>query len=174
MELVSQLNNIYLMDSLEDIKSLDYDLLNLLLLHGKDIIDHPRFNESKQYIQHGKISVYVHSISVAYISLLLARKLNLDIDIPSLVRGALLHDYFLYDWHLDKDHGLHGFTHASTAYKNASRDFELNEIEADIIKKHMFPLNIKAPKYKESMLVCLSDKISASIETVYFRGHYYD
>ena len=50
--------------------------------------------------------------------------------------------------------------------KNARRDFELNEIEQDMIRKHMFPLNPVPPKYRESWILCMADKICASKETV--------
>jgi uncharacterized protein len=83
------------------------------------------------------------------------------------VRGALLHDYFLYDWHVPApEHNLHGFSHAGAALKNAKRDFEINRLEQDIIEKHMFPLNIRPPKYRESIIVCLADKLCATKETV--------
>lgn len=56
-----------------------------------------------------------------------------------LIRGALLHDYFLYDWHNQlTPHHLHGFFHPGVALRNASMDVELTPIEHDIIKKHMF------------------------------------
>ena len=82
--------------------------------------------------------------------------------------GALLHDFFMYDWH---DPGnlrlLHGFTHAKEALSNARKQFELNEVECDVIQKHMFPLNIALPKYWETVLVSAADKISAVLETVH-------
>ena len=75
-----------------------------------------RFSLEKQYYQHGSTSVYSHSVQVAFFSLYLSRKLKLRVNERALIRGALLHDYFLYDWH-DRDHGhsLHGFTHPGTA-----------------------------------------------------------
>ncbi len=45
-------------------------------------------------------------------------------------------------------------------------DFSINKIEEDIILKHMFPLNIDIPKYRESWIVTVADKISASIEFI--------
>lgn len=45
-------------------------------------------------MQHGDTSVFRHSVSVAYFSYYLALKMNAPVDIHSLVRGALLHDYF--------------------------------------------------------------------------------
>ncbi len=134
-----------------------------LLFHAKDILESEGMQSGKDTRHHGDVSVYSHSVDVAVISLKLARKLRLNIDEKSLIRGALLHDYYLYDWHVpDKEHRLHGFSHAKTALRNASADFELNKIEKDIIKKHMFPLNISVPMYKESVLVCVADKISAT------------
>ena len=54
---------------------------------------------------------------------MLDQKWKLNCDKGSLVRGALLHDYFLYDWHQPhKEYGLHGFTHPSTALRNAVQD----------------------------------------------------
>ena len=88
------------------------------------------------------------------------------IDRRSLIRGGLLHDYFLYDWHIySKKHEWHGFTHAGCALSNSNRDFKLNGIEQDIIKKHMFPLNILPPAYLESAIVCMADKWCAMCET---------
>lgn len=41
-----------------------------------------------------------------------------------LVCGALLRNYFLYDWYEpDKSHQLHAFSHAKCALHNAERDF---------------------------------------------------
>ena len=117
------------------------------------------------------ISVYQHSIAVSLLSLYIASSFQLKIDNKSLIRGALLHDYFLYDWHQkDKSHKWHGFIHASRALENANKEYNLNIIERDIIKKHMFPLNIALPKYKESLIVCIADKIIALYETVFRRS----
>ena len=125
----------------------------------------------KNFTQHGNTTVFEHCVSVAKFSLLMAQYLEkmfkIKFDKDSLVRAALLHDYFLYDWH-DKTvpgHNIHGFTHPRTAMLNADRDFGLNEIEKDIISKHMFPLTIMPPRYRESVLVTLADKWCALCET---------
>ena len=119
-------------------------------------------NDSKNYTQHGTTSVYEHSLNVAKMSCKLACLTGWHIDVSSLVRGALLHDYFLYDWHIPApDHKWHGFRHPAFAYANASRDCKLTYIESDIIKHHMFPLTIRPPKTAEGFLVCIADKICA-------------
>src|SRR5699024_9124001 len=144
---------------------LNTKIKQLLVEYGKDILVHPNMQKEKELIQHFNVNCYEHSLAVAYLSVSLAYKFNVEVDMRSLIRGALLHDYFLYDCHeKDESHKLHGFSHAMTALKNASKDFELNEIEEDIIKKHMFPLNIALPRYKESVLVTMADKICAAYE----------
>ena len=124
-----------------------------------------RLTELKQYIQHGNTNCYMHSLAVAYVSFLLARMLHLRCSFASLLAGALLHDYFLYDWH-DKNRNSrwHGFRHPGIALKNASRDWHLNEIESDIIKHHMFPLTPLPPTHPESIIVCVADKLCSTYE----------
>lgn len=58
-----------------------------------------RFYEEKEAMQHGCTTIYQHSVHVAYVSLFLMEKWQIPLDEVSLVKGALLHDYFLYDWH---------------------------------------------------------------------------
>ena len=114
-----------------------------------------RLLESHRYMQHGDTSVFRHSVSVAYFSYYLALKMNAPVDIHSLVRGALLHDYFLYDWHQkDPSHRLHGFRHPKTALGNAQRDYHLNWKEKNIIARHMFPLIPVPPQCREAWIVC--------------------
>jgi len=35
---------------------------------------------------------------------------------------------------------------------------------------HMFPLNIRIPRYKESIILCVADKICAIKETIEYRS----
>lgn len=131
------------------------------------IILNEKVKRMDKYIQHGETSCLEHCIAVAYVSFVIAKRLRIACDYNSLLRGALLHDYFLYDWHeRDESHKWHGFHHAHKALMNASRDFELTKIEKDIIAKHMFPLNIKLPRYRESYIVCVADKICSTYETI--------
>lgn len=74
-----------------------------------------RLDLTREFIQHGDVTVYTHVTSVAQASLSFAERLGrvgVSVDRASLLRGALLHDYFLYDWHdPDPSHRLHGFRH---------------------------------------------------------------
>ena len=122
-----------------------------------------------EFIQHGNTSCLKHSLAVSYISYRVAKKLNLDY--KAVARAGLLHDFFLYDWHLaPKQRKLlakHGFTHPQRALENALKYFELTSKEKDIILKHMWPLTLRTiPRYKESFLVCFIDKYISSTETI--------
>ena len=87
----------------------------------RQVCSSSRMNKSRTFYQHGKINIYVHSLRVAYICYYWVKKYHLHVDEKALIRGALLHDYFLYDWH-DKEHEHkrpHGFFHPSAALCNA-------------------------------------------------------
>ena len=141
---------------------------SLSILHSElSALQDSRFLETRNFIQHGNTSVYQHCISVAYTSCIIAAKLNLKVDISKMVRGALLHDYFLYDWHnKDKSCLLHGFVHPKLALANASQEFVLSSIERDIISRHMFPLTPIPPIYKEGWIVIIADRYCSLREAI--------
>lgn len=132
------------------------------------LINNDKFKKEMKFLQHGDFTVYDHSIYVAKTCFSIAKKLNINVDYNSLVKGAILHDYFLYDWHDSNSErkGLHGFTHPKTARDNAVRDFGLNKKEENMILSHMFPLGFVVPTYKESIILCLADKYCAIKETI--------
>ena len=142
---------------------------------AEDILVSENFDSTKDFIQHGSISVNAHCMNVAKVSLRLNRFLNAKCDEEKLIRGALLHDYFLYDWHIpdeENPHRWHGFHHAKRALLNASNEYELSDIEKDIIVKHMWPLNPVFPKYRESWVVTAADKWCSTMETIHvYKGH---
>jgi len=86
-------------------------------------------------------------------------------DYVSVARGGLLHDFYLDgDERNCKRKFLDTFTHPKRALSTTINIFDVNEIEKNIIVSHMFPFYIKIPKYKESFLVNLVDKIIGGIE----------
>lgn len=132
-----------------------------------------RLGLCREFVQHGDVSVYEHVVAVAVESCRMADALarhGIAVDRPSLVRGALLHDYFLYDWHdPDPSHRLHGFRHPFFALRNAEDDFTLDERERNIIVRHMFPLVPVPPTCREAWIVCGADKLVALRETLDLR-----
>ena len=137
--------------------------------HVKELLTNEHIHEMKKYIQHGNTSTFTHCLIVAYYSYSLALLLPVRFDTKSIIRGAMLRDFYLYDWHIpDESHKLHGFIHPKIALNNAKKHFILNSIEEDIIEKHMWPLTPrKYPIYKEAKLVCFIDKLCSLAETLY-------
>lgn len=130
----------------------------------EDIINNETVLQMKNYKQHFDTDCFEHCKTVAYYSYLMCKKLGLDY--VSAARAGMLHDLFLYDWRKPRPDGkkLHGFRHPRIALNNAMKLFELNEIEQDIILKHMWPLTIALPKYKESYIITIADKYATYLE----------
>lgn len=142
---------------------------------GNDILKSKNFQKTKGYIQHGNVTVSMHSQDVAKYSLFISEKLHINCQKEELIRGALLHDYFLYDWHSENHKEicrLHGFYHPGIALKNAKKEYYLTPREQDIIKKHMWPLTIVPPMCREAWIVSLADKWCSLLETFHLhKGH---
>lgn len=87
---------------------------------------------------------------------------------------GMLHDLFLYDWRKKRPDGkgLHAFHHPRIALENSKKIFDLNKKEEDIILKHMWPVTLAFPKYKESYIITLSDKYCALLETYKYYNTY--
>lgn len=131
----------------------------------REMIKGSRLSQMLEFYQHGNTECLAHTLGVVYCALDIAKKLHIDVNKRELIRGGILHDYFLYDWHDGKmERKIHGFTHPSKALKNAEADFNLTSREKDIIKKHMFPLTVIPPLHIEGWLICAADKICACRE----------
>ena len=136
-----------------------------------DILRSKNFRSTMSHVQHGNMTVNDHSMNVAKCSLAISEKLHIPCEKKELIRGALLHDYFLYDWH-DPDHvklySLHGFKHPFVALRNAKRDFGVTSREEEIIQKHMWPLTVIPPTCREAWIVSFADKWCSILETLHF------
>ena len=129
-----------------------------------DLIQNEKVRSMRKYIQHGGITCLDHCLDVSHVSYLVCRKFGLDA--RSAARGALLHDFFLYDWHTENPYGfLHAFLHPRAALCNAERYFTLNPLEREIILRHMWPLTLIPPMHPEALTVSLADKYCAFLET---------
>ena len=108
---------------------------------------------------HRGSNCYEHSFKVAKKAIKHAiRKKNINYE--SVLLGAILHDYYLYDWRVDRSKLKgHGKNHPKIAINNAIKDFGINKEVEHIIRSHMWPLNMKDfPKSREARIVSLSDK----------------
>lgn len=140
--------------------------------HFSDIFNHlctkTRLLQTRAYTHHFGTSLLRHSVNVAYVSVFISNLLKLKVDHAQLIRGALLHDYYLYDCHDKNDDNKkrHLRSHPGKAALAAQEDLHLTKKEIDIIVKHMFPITLALPKTKESAIVCFSDKVCSIYELV--------
>ena len=145
------------------------DDFNALL---SDLQSDRRVQQMKNYIQHGEVTTYEHCGSVAKLSYRIDKRLRLHSDLKVLLTGAMLHDFYLYDWHCHDggSHRLHGFTHAQTACRNARRYFDIDDRTSRVIACHMWPLNPeRIPASREAWIVCIADKCVSLYETLFRR-----
>ena len=141
----------------------------------KDIIQDITENSSvislKEHLQHLKGSRYEHCYEVAYYTYVICKKLGLDY--ISATRGAMLHDFYFYDWRnkgVEGQKKFHAYRHPRIALNNANENFDLSDLEKDIIVKHMWPLTIRFPRFSESYIVTFVDKYCAIKEVCrYFK-----
>lgn len=145
-------------------------------LEMKAILSDIQLNEQvqkmKKYIQHGNVSTYEHCESVAKVSYIIDNIFSLHSDLKILLTGAMLHDFYLYDWHEEGDgsHHLHGFRHAKRAMENARRYFDIDDKTGHVIYCHMWPLNLcRVPMSREAWIVCIADKCVSVRETLLSR-----
>lgn len=132
------------------------------------LLNNEKVQSMKQFTQHGNVNTYEHCVNVAIMSYIIAKYVNWDVDMDTLLTGAILHDFYLYDWHdgRKRQEGLHCFSHPRVALCNASRYFLLTKKEKNIIRSHMFPATIfHPPTSKEALIVVMADKICATKET---------
>lgn len=149
----------------------------------EDILMSDEFQKRKLFMHHHNLSVWDHSILVSFNAFVAASYFNADKRICAI--AGLLHDFYDQAW-IDTpeirklDNGshaqnlgkkvplfkMHGFTHGPAAAKNYVKYFpELEDKRiTNSIERHMFPLTIKPPKYKEGFIVTLVDKLNSCKE----------
>lgn len=132
---------------------------------ARPIIEHEEYKKMLS-IPHHHGSVFEHCLDVAFLSYRIARKFRLDE--VSTIRGALLHDFYLYKFKKRYDRNIlaegyrHSRNHPRIARENALKYFELNDKEVDIISHHMFPVGL--PRSLEAWITTFADKSLATKE----------
>lgn len=136
----------------EEFDNIIEPILNIEEFHELEAIDH-----------HG-ITRYDHSLRVAYYTYVITKILRLHY--KEATEAALLHDFFTEE--VKNENGLFRLRrHPGYAVINASKYFELSELQEDIIKTHMFPVTFTPPKYIESWIVDIVDDVASIYERSY-------
>lgn len=126
-------------------------------------LNEPRILRMKAVPMHRGSNCYEHSFKVAKkaIKHALRRKNKDKIDLEVILVGAILHDYYLYDWRSDRSkRKRHCHNHPSIAVENAIKDFAISKKVQRVIETHMWPIKFKDyPNSKEARIVSMSDKM---------------
>ena len=142
-------------------KIVDNEYLSIV----QDILNNDEFKKMND-IHHHNTTRYNHCLKVSYYSYKLAKLFGLKYE--DVARGGLLHDFFsdrtIYHDKLKEKVKLYTSEHPKLAVMNAKEHFNINEVEEDIIRTHMFPIDIKIPKYAESWIVSSVDKVMGTFE----------
>ena len=131
----------------------------------RELLDSDQVRMMGRWKHHGPVTTLDHSLFVAFSVFRIARMLRLDV--RAAVRGALLHDLYLYDSRDKSAHpGNQCLDHPVFALRNASRLTQLSTLERNIILAHMWPLALHLPRSREAWVVSLADKMCATAEVV--------
>ena len=138
-----------------------------LMLYGNDVLQSEEMKEAFGQTHHRWSTVGEHTVRVAFSSVMICyalRKLNIKVNIPAVVIGALCHDL-----------GILGRSEKFSSAKECSREHPKESVEVakglvdempekteDIIERHMWPAGqSEAPNSIEGVVVSLADKYSA-------------
>jgi len=121
---------------------------------------------------HHGITRLEHSLRVARNVYRVSIKFK-NVDYISATRAAIVHDFFT-NAEFGSNRGLiQGVVHPDIALANARGEFEINDIEANAIEAHMFPLSMVLPKSKEAWILTVVDKCVASYEYLVNKFNYH-
>ena len=152
-----------------------FDIVSPFLIHDEV--------QKRKLFKNHTASVWDNSIEDSFKAFKLAYKLNADRRVCAI--AGLMHDFYPFAWQYSKEldeydksylarlskkeffFKKHGFTHAKEARKNFEKYFSeyADKKILNAIQRHMFPLNIIPPKYKESWIITITDKQSSFRDT---------
>lgn len=108
---------------------------------------------------HKNTNRLMHCLHVSYRCFLVSYRHQMDY--VSAAIGGLLHDFCLDNKgeYIKKTfEDIWCFYHPQEALKNTEKYFVITDVAKDMISKHMFPVALSIPKYKETYLIAYWDK----------------
>lgn len=121
---------------------------------------------------HKNTNRLVHCLHVSYRCFLVSYRHQMDY--VSAAIGGLLHDFCLTckgEYTRKTYEDIWCFYHPQIALKNTEKYFAITDITRDMIIKHMFPITLSIPKYKETYLIAYWDKYYAIRELCTIKKH---
>lgn len=157
----------------------------LALYHmTQDILASQLLLDAAGYCHHGCAnSVYSHCIRTAWCAFRLCGWFHVSEEhTRSVVRAAMVHDLFGYDWMacsasrrwlLHPDRVRHAYLHGTEACQVAAAWFAMSKRQLDAIQKHMWPTYPVPPVHVDGWILTLADKLTAIKELCLSMGMRY-
>lgn len=140
--------------------------------YGKEVLASDEMKKAFEQTHHQWATVGEHTFRVAFSSLMLCyalRKMNIKVNIPAVVIGALCHDLGMIGRHEKYSSDKEAVAEHPKESLAVAREIvdKLPEKAEDIIERHMWPIGGgKAPNSIEGAVVSLADKYSAVKDVV--------
>lgn len=116
------------------------------------------------YNHHRNINTLMHGINVSYATYKICLKLRIEPN--EIVKAALLHDFFLYDWHREKNLLKHAFDHPRIAVRNIEKNnLSFSKEQKEMILSHMFPFG-PCPHSMGGWILTFADKYCTCMEII--------
>ena len=125
-----------------------------------DLLTHEKVQQMRRYPHHKPVDTLYHSVYVSFLTYRICTAMHWRA--REAPRAALLHDFYLYNWYVDKHEEGHAWYHPKEAVKNAEHYFgPLTPMQRDMILSHMWPLHLMPPRSREGMALTFADKVGA-------------
>lgn len=138
-----------------------------IVLYGNDVLQSEEMKKAFEQTHHQWSTVGEHTLRVGFYSVMICyalRKLNIKVNIPAVIIGALCHDLGI----LGRSEKFSSARECSIEHPKDSvivaRELlgEIPEKTEDIIERHMWPAgDSEAPNSIEGVVVSVADKYSA-------------
>ena len=136
-----------------------------------------RVMRMKAVPMHRGSNCYEHSFKVAKKAIKHGlRRINKEkIDLEVILVGAILHDYYLYDWRSDRSkRKRHCHNHPDIAVANAVKDFAISKkvqfpIRWSLLAKLLLVSNINKKREKNSSLIFLNSLMISFYQSSFFK-----
>lgn len=128
----------------------------------EDILSSDRFEQAQLVRHHYWTSVAAHSKKTVEYALRICARLKkhgVRINEKDVVRAALLHDIGMTDQKVSRSISFRkAYLHPRKSEQIAKEEFSANEVQCNAIRRHMWPICLIPPRFREGWVVLAADK----------------
>ena len=147
--------------------------IDTFLDYTADLLREPLVQGMTRYHHHRTIDTHYHSVFVSYRVLKLCHAFGVTQDCREIVRAALLHDFYLYEWYTEKHDENHIYYHPKASVRNIEAHLGvLSPMQRNMILSHMFPMAVEPPRSVGAWLLTVADKQCASEDYMHISARF--